>query len=158
MPSAVAATRFVLVFSGTFYAQTQPRIAQMLEAAAKRGASVRLCFGDPGSEAVAIRDREERIGGTLAAKIRSSLCYYRSLVEVDDCEVRLHSTTLYTSLFRYDDEIIVNPHTYGEPASANPSLHLRRVDGGTLMSHYVAGFERVWETAMPWSGKDAPER
>src|SRR5580658_6465123 len=49
----------VLVFSGTFYAQTQPRIASMLQEAAKRGAVVRLCFGNPNSEAVAIRDHEE---------------------------------------------------------------------------------------------------
>jgi hypothetical protein len=44
--------------------------------------------------------------------------------------LRVASTTLYTSLFRYDDEIMVNPHAYGEPASANPTLHLRRLDGG----------------------------
>jgi hypothetical protein len=142
----------VLVFSGTFYAQTQPRIAEMLEDAAQGGAQVRLCFGDPASEPVAVRDREEGIGGTLAAKIRSSLTYYRSVAGLDGCEVRLHSTTLYASLFRYDDEILVNPHVYGEAASANPTLHLRRVDGGTVAYHYMASFERVWATAMPWSG------
>jgi transcriptional regulator with XRE-family HTH domain len=147
----------VLVFSGTFYAQTQPRIAPVLVAAAKRGVQVRLCFGDPGSEAVAVRDREEGIGGTLAAKIRSALTYYRSLVDVEGCELRLHSTTLYASLFRYDDEILVNPHVHGEPASANPVLHLRRLDGGTVASTYVASFERVWATAMPWSGSGPNE-
>jgi transcriptional regulator with XRE-family HTH domain len=144
----------VLVFSGTFYAQTQPRIAAMLGAAAARGAAVRLCFGDPDSEAVAIRDREEGIAGTLAAKIRSSLSYYRGLLRLENCEVRLHSTTLYASMFRYDDEILVNPHAYGEPASANPTLHLRRIDGGALVSHYVGSFERVWASAMPWAGSD----
>jgi transcriptional regulator with XRE-family HTH domain len=142
----------VLVFSGTFYAQTQPRIAAMLAEAARRGAQVRLCFGDPAAEAVAVRDREEAIGGTLAAKIRSALTYYRSLVDVDGCEVRLHSTTLYASLFRYDDEILANPHVYGEPASANPILHLRRLDGGTIAGQYLASFERVWGAAIPWSG------
>jgi transcriptional regulator with XRE-family HTH domain len=142
----------ILVFSGTFYAQTQPRIAAMLTEAAGRGAVVRLCFGDPASEAVAIRDREEGISGTLAAKIRSSLSYYRTLLDVKNCEVRLHGTTLYSSLFRYDDEIMVNPHSYGEPASANPTFHYRRVDGGTLVGHYLSVFERVWATAMPWSG------
>jgi transcriptional regulator with XRE-family HTH domain len=144
----------VLVFSGTFYAQAQPRVASMLTAAAKRGVQVRLCFGDPGSEAVAVRDREEGIGGTLAAKIRSALTYYRALADVEGCEMRLHSTTLYASLFRYDDEILVNPHAYGEPASANPALHLRRIDGGRVADHYLASFERVWATAMPWSGGD----
>lgn len=144
----------VLVFSGTFYAQTQPRIAQILAAAATRGVQVRLCFGAPDGEAVAVRDREEGISGTLPSKIRSALTYYRSLTEVDGCELRLHNTTLYASLFRYDDEILVNPHAYGEPASANPTLHLRRIDGGSVANHYVASFERVWAGSIPWSGGD----
>jgi len=145
----------VLVFSGTFYAQTQPRIAAMLTDAADRGVSIRLCFGDPRSDAVAVRDREEGIGGTLAAKIRSALVYYQSLTEVDGCELRLHATTLYASIFRYDDDLLVNPHAYGEPASANPTLHLRRLDGGTVAAHYMASFERIWATAMPWSGTES---
>jgi hypothetical protein len=144
----------VLVFSGTFYVQTQPRVAAMLAAAAARGAEVRLCFGDPTSEAVATRDREEGLGGTLAHKIRSSLTYYRPLAGVDGCQLRLHATTLYTSLFRYDDEIIANPHAYGEPASANPALHLRRLDGGQAAEHYIGCFERVWESAKPWFGEE----
>jgi hypothetical protein len=144
----------ILVFSGTFYAQTQPRIAQMLADAAGRGVELRLCFGDPASEAVATRDREEGLGGTLAHKIRSALTYYRPLGSVEGCQMRLHSTTLYASLFRYDDEIMVNPHAYGEPASANPTLHLRRLDGGQVAEHYLTCFERVWESAKPWYGEE----
>ncbi len=144
----------VLVFSGTFYVQTQPKVARMLADAAGRGTEVRLCFGNPDCEAVATRDREEELGGTLAAKIRSALTYYRPLADIDGIEMRLHSTTLYSSLFRYDDEIMVNPHAYGEPASANPTLHLRRLDGGQLAGHYMACFERVWDTAKPWSGEE----
>jgi hypothetical protein len=142
----------VLVFSGTFFAQAQPRVAAMLTEAAGRGATVRLCFGDPESAAVDLRDREEGLGGTLAAKIRSALTYYQPLLDVAGCEVRLHATTLYASLFRYDDEILINPHAYGEPASANPTLHMRMLDGGRVARHYVDSFERVWATAMPWSG------
>jgi Domain of unknown function (DUF5919) len=112
----------VLVFSGTFYAQTQRKVASMLTEAAERGVQVRLCFGDPASAAVATRDREEGISGTLAAKIRSALTYYRPLLDVGKCEIRLHATTLYASLFRYDDQIIVTPHAFGEPPSANPAF------------------------------------
>jgi Domain of unknown function (DUF5919) len=144
----------VLVFSGTFYAQTQPKVASMLTEAADRGVQVRLCFGDPASDAVATRDREEGISGTLAAKIRSALTYYRPLLDVGKCEIRLHATTLYASLFRYDDQIIVNPHAFGEPASANPAFHFRRLDGGQVADHYVSSFARVWATAMPWSGQE----
>jgi hypothetical protein len=144
----------VLVFSGTFYAQSQPRIARMLADASGRGARVRMCFGDPSSDAVAIRDREEGIAGTLAAKIRSSLTYYRGIAASGDIEMRLHPCTLYASLFRYDDEIMVNPHAWGEPASANPVLHLRRLDGGQVAAHYMDSFERVWDTAKPWTGEE----
>ncbi|MCN0153383.1 helix-turn-helix transcriptional regulator [Salinispora arenicola] len=144
----------VLVFSGTFFAQTQPRVTRMLADRLSVGVQVRLCFGDPSSDAVMIRDREEGLGGTLGAKIRASLTYYRELAGVDGCEIRLHPTTLYTSLFRYDDEILVNPHAYGEAASANPTFHFRRVDGGGLFEHYTASFDRVWATAVPWLGTE----
>lgn len=82
----------VLFFSGTFYAQTQPRIAQQLADAAARGVALRLCFGDPISEAVATRDREEGLGGTLTHKICSTQTYYRQLADVPNCQMRLHST------------------------------------------------------------------
>jgi hypothetical protein len=144
----------VLVMSGTFYQQSQPRIGRQLAAAAERGVRVRLCFGDPSGDAVAVRDREEGLGGTLAAKVRSALTYYRELAGSGEAEVRLHACTLYASLFRYDDEIVVNPHAFGEPASANPALHLRRLDGGQVAALYMSSFERVWDTAKPWHGGD----
>jgi hypothetical protein len=144
----------VLVMSGTFYQQTQPKIARQLAAASGRGVRVRLCFGDPSGEAVAVRDREEGLGGTLAHKIRSALTYYRETVAAGQAEVRLHACTLYASLFCYDDDIIVNPHVWGEPASANPALHLRRLDGGQVAAAYMASFHRIWDTAKPWQGED----
>ena len=144
----------VLVHSGTFFAQVQPRIASMLADRAKNGVHIRLCFGNPDSEAVAVRDIEEGLGGTLQAKIRASLTYYKGLVDTDRVEIRLHETTLYNSLFRYDDNIMVNNHVYGEPASLNPTMHLRRIDGGLLFDHYCSSFDRVWNTAKPWLGAE----
>jgi hypothetical protein len=44
--------------------------------------------------------------------------------------------------------VLVNPHAFGEPASANPTLHLRRLDGGGVADHYLASFDRVWDTAL----------
>lgn len=144
----------VLVHSGTFFAQVQPRIARMLKSRADDGVQIRLCFGDPEGESVAVRDREEGLGGTLQAKIRASLTYYNTLIETENVEIRLHDTTLYNSLFRYDDDVMVNNHVYGEPASLNPTLHLRRIDGGLLFDHYSSSFDRVWDTAKPWQGAD----
>lgn len=141
----------VLVFSGTFFAQTNPHIARMLQERAQAGVRIRLCFGDPDGEAVRVRGREEDIGDTLAAKIKASLTYYRDLVGYPGCEVRLHDTTLYNSIFRYDDHLMVNPHIWGQPASANPLLQLRNTDGEEWFQRYSDSFEAVWESARPWA-------
>ncbi|MFF8604420.1 XRE family transcriptional regulator [Streptomyces sp. NPDC015346] len=141
----------VLVFSGTFLAQSNPQVARMLTERAADGVRVRLCFGDPEGQAVVTRGREEGIGDTLAAKIRASLTYYRPLLAEAGCEVRLHDTTLYTSLFRYDDNLLVNPHVWGQPASANPLLHLRRAEAGGWFDNYAHSFSAVWAGARPWT-------
>lgn len=147
----------VLVFSGTFFAQSNPHVAKMLAERAVNGVRVRLCFGDPTGQAVAVRGREEGIGDTLAAKIRASLTYYRPLLPRAGCEVRLHDTTLYTSLFRYDDSLLVNPHVYGQPASANPLLHLKRGDSAGWFDTYAESFNTVWAASRPWT-PDQEER
>lgn len=141
----------VLVFSGTFFAQSNPHVAKMLAERSANGVRVRLCFGDPGGHAVAVRGCEEGIGDTLAAKIRASLTYYRPLLPEDGCEVRLHDTTLYNSLFRYDDELLINPHVFGQPASANPVFHLKRADANGWFDSYTGSFEAVWVGARPWT-------
>jgi hypothetical protein len=137
----------ILVYSGTFFAQTNPRIAAMLACRAAAGARVRLCFGDPASHAVAIRDTEEKLHGTLSAKIRASLTYYIDLLGAEGCEVRLHGATLYASLFRFDSQFLVNPHVWGQPASANPLLHLRHAEDGGWFDLYSESFEGVWRSA-----------
>jgi hypothetical protein len=141
----------VLVLSGTFFAQTNPHVAGMLAEQAASGVLVRLCFGDPAGQAVAIRGNEEGIGDTLAAKIRASLTYYRPLVPEERCEVRLHDTTLYNSLFRYDDHLLVNPHIFGQPASANPVLHLKRAGANGWFESYTESFEAVWASGRSWA-------
>ncbi|RLV75879.1 XRE family transcriptional regulator [Streptomyces rapamycinicus NRRL 5491] len=141
----------VLVFSGTFFAQSNPYVAKMLTERASVGVRVRLCFGDPRGHAAAIRGREEGIGNTLAAKIRASLTYYRALLPEAGCEVRLHDTTLYNSLFRYDDNLLVNPHIWGQPASANPLFHLKKAQSNGWFDNYAQSFDAVWAGARPWN-------
>jgi hypothetical protein len=67
------------------------------------------------------------------------------------CEVRLHDTTLYSSLFRYDDDLLVNPHIFGQPASANPVLHLKRHTASGWFASYAESFEAVWAGAQLWT-------
>lgn len=97
------------------------------------------------------RGHEEGIGDTLAAKVRASLTYYRSLLSTERCDIRLHDTTLYNSLFRYDENLLVNPPIWGQPASANPVLQLRRVEEAGWFDSYTESFDAIWADARPWA-------
>jgi hypothetical protein len=63
--------------------------------------------------------------------------------------LRLHDTTLYASLYRFDDDLLANTHAYGAPAAQSPTLHLHRLPGGRLFDHYLGSFDRVWQQARP---------
>ena len=114
---------------------------------AEQGTKVRLALGDPDSDAVRRRGDEEQIGEGLAARVRLSLVYLRDAVGAPGVELRFHATTLYNSIYRFDDDMLVNAHVYGAPAAHSPVLHLRRLPGGRLFDHYQASFVRVWEQA-----------
>ncbi|GAA1231459.1 hypothetical protein GCM10009676_13060 [Prauserella halophila] len=64
-------------------------------------------------------------------------------------EVRTHGTVLYNSLYRFDDDLLVNGHAHGALAGQNPVLHLRRQPEGSMWQHYMRSFDRVWERAIP---------
>jgi hypothetical protein len=65
--------------------------------------------------------------------------------------VRLHGTTLYNSLYRFDDAVLVNTHVYRASAFQIPVLHLRRLDGGSPFDLYRESFEAAWEAARPYA-------
>jgi hypothetical protein len=139
----------VLVFSGLFLPDGYPEVAKLIAAKAEEGTKVRLALGDPDCDAVRLRGEEERIGDGLAARVRLSLVYLRDAIGTPGVELRFHATTLYNSIYRFDDDMLVNAHVYGAPAAHSPVLHLRRLAGGRLVDHYQASFERVWDQASP---------
>jgi len=139
----------MLVFAGLFLFDTHPDLDKQLTAKARAGLKSRLLFGEPSSEVVRERGDEEGIGEGLAARIRTSIRYLRDVPKVPGCEVRLHETILYNSLYRFDDDLLVNMHVYGAPAPQNPVMHLRRVPGGRLFDHYMSSFDSVWTQATP---------
>jgi hypothetical protein len=56
---------------------------------------------------------------------------------------------LYNSIFRADDEMLINPQVHGIAAAYAPVLHLRRVEPGGMFATYADSFERVWAEAVP---------
>jgi hypothetical protein len=71
------------------------------------------------------------------------------MLELDAFELRLHNTVLYNSIYRGDDELLVNTHAYGVGAAEAPVLHLQRVAGGGMVTTYLQSFDRVWSEARP---------
>jgi hypothetical protein len=145
----------VLVYAGLFLSDGRADLAALLERKAAEGVPIRLLLGDPESEAVERRGAEEGVGEAMAARIRLSMSYLEPAFTVPGVEVRLHETTLYNSIFRFDDDLLVNAHAYGAVAAKSPVMHVRRIAGGRLFDHYMASFKRVWEQAEPLAEKRA---
>lgn len=77
------------------------------------------------------------------------------LLRIPGVEIRQHNTVLYNSIYRFDDEMLVNTHVVGSPAPQNPVLHIRKLSGGHLFEHYMKSFDRVWASAKAL-GADCP--
>jgi transcriptional regulator with XRE-family HTH domain len=142
----------VLVFAGLFLPEIQD--VRRLGERARQGCRVRLLFGDPKGSAVQLRGDEEGFGDGVAHRILLSLKYYDAILAAPGVELRLHDTTLYASIFRADETMLVNTHVYGSPAAHNPVLHLRRIPGGRVVDHYLASFDKVWAQATPTTDID----
>ncbi|HUZ37155.1 MAG TPA: hypothetical protein VMV17_12575 [Streptosporangiaceae bacterium] len=143
----------VLAFAGLFLTEEHPDWTPLLVSRAEAGVRVRLLLGDPDGASLAARDTEYRIGGGVAGRVRAVLAYYRPLAGI--AEIRLHDTPLYSSIYRFDDDMIVNTHVYGILAAYIPTMHLRRSDGA-YFGTYLESFERVWASARP-AGEGGPE-
>jgi hypothetical protein len=138
----------VLVYAGIFLAE-EAAVQKILVAKARAGVRVRVLLGDPGSPQVAERGADEGIGEGMAARVRNALVLYRALRATGGVEFRFHQTILYNSIYRGDDQLLVNTHVYGVPAAYAPAWHLRRLAGGEIASTYLESFERVWDSAVP---------
>ncbi len=140
----------ILAYSALFLAEDNG-ILRILAGKGRAGVTVRIALGDPESSNVAERGEEEGIGDAMPAKIRNALTLYRPLGTAENIEIRLHSTVLYNSIYRGDNQIFVNQHTYGIPAAQAPVFCLFDTDGSEMTALYLDSFEQVWASAMPLS-------
>jgi hypothetical protein len=86
----------------------------------------------------------------MPAKIRNALALYAPLREVKNIEIRLHRAVLYNSIYRADDQLMVNQHAYGLPAAHSPVFCLRKTEVGDMVDAYLGSFERVWAQACAY--------
>ncbi|SDP88080.1 Transcriptional regulator, contains XRE-family HTH domain [Actinopolyspora xinjiangensis] len=138
----------VLVFSGQFLVE-QHNILPIVRRKVEQGVRFRFLVGDESSSTVIQRAMEEGTSGGLEGRIQMMRRYLAEISGLNGVDVRTHSTILYNSFYRFDDQLLVNGHAYGSLAGQNPVMHLRRLDGGLMWQHYMKSFERVWEQATP---------
>ena len=141
----------ILVYAGLFLAE-DAGVQKILADKARAGVRIRVLLGDPDSPQVAERGADEGIDEAVAAKVRNVHILYRPLRRIEGTEFRLHKTILYNSIYRGDDQLLVNTHVQGLPAASAPLWHLRKIAGGQFAAVYLESFERVWEAAAPVPG------
>jgi len=139
-----------LVYAGLHLPEAHPSWAKEIQKKCEDGVRVRIAFGDPECVQVRMRGDEEGVGDGLAARIRYALAWHRPIFGSPNLSIAFHTTVLYNSILRFDDQMLVNPHIYSMPAFRAPILHLRRIDGGPLFNTYAECFEHVWEQSRPF--------
>jgi hypothetical protein len=139
----------VLAYAALWLWDTIPAFVERVQVKVAQGASVRICLGDPDSVAIRLRGHEEGVGDALTGRCHLALSYARGICDVDPRAVRLTGTTLYASIFRFDDDVLLNTHLWGNPAGDSPMLHFRRQREDGIAAHALSSFERVWAAAQP---------
>lgn len=141
----------ILSNASLFLPEDNPDSIDIIRHKAESGIPVRINLGDPDTEAMKLRGHEERLGDALIGRIRMALAYYKPLVGVPGVTFHVHGTSLYNSIFRYDDQMLINQHAYGVYGYMAPILHLRQIDGADLFDTYARSFELVWEEPNPYT-------
>src|SRR2546423_6179473 len=139
----------LLGYAMMFLPEQHSRLVDLLKEKSQASCKVRIAIADPTSIDVQRRDEEEQLGGTLPARIQTTLYHFRGLRKCDNIEIRYHTTPMYNSVFRFDNEMFVTPHLYGLHGSKAPLLHLRRLGSHGIFANFAAHFENLWATTTP---------
>ncbi|GAB1690802.1 DUF5919 domain-containing protein [Krasilnikovia sp. M28-CT-15] len=137
----------ILAYSALFLAEDCV-VSALLREKSMADVRVRIALGDPNGVHVADRGAQERIGDGMSARIRTALVGFQPIVEAG-ARLRVHDTVLYNSIYRADNELLVNMHVLGRPGAHAPVLHLKGVDADGMVATYLASFERVWSGSEP---------
>jgi transcriptional regulator with XRE-family HTH domain len=142
----------VLVLAGLWLWDSVPQFSATLTRKANAGVDVRYCLGDPRGLSARTRGEEEDLGDALGWRCEISVRYAQRALAGFTERVRLHDTTLYASILRFDDDVLVNWHLYGAGAPNSPVLHLRRRDDRGMAQTAMESFERVWQRSYEVTG------
>lgn len=138
----------VLGYAALWLWDTVPSFVDLVQVKIARGATVRVCLGDPDSEAVRLRGHEEGIGDALAARCRLAASYARDIRDTASRAVRVSGATLYASILRFDDDVLLNTHLWGNAAADSPVFHFRKQRNDGIAARAIDSFDQVWRAAQ----------
>jgi len=139
----------LLAYAALFLPEQHISLVHLLKEKATGGCNIRILLGDPTSPKILERGDEEQFGEGIVSRSKVALLHYKPLAEDPGVNIRVHGTTLYNSIYRFDDAMLVNAHVYGTNAYSAPVLHLRRRLKGGLFDTYLQSFEAVWTLSKP---------
>jgi hypothetical protein len=128
-----------------FLPEQHPHLVDLFKEKADVGCKIRIALAHPQSITVRMREEEEQ-PGTLVPRIQTTLYHLRDISHYGGIQIRYHSTVLYSSYARVDDEMFIMPQLYKLHGSKAPLLHLRRLESDGIFTNFAAHFEAVWET------------
>jgi hypothetical protein len=134
----------LVTYAALHLVEDNPETIELLKHKASNGVRVRIAMGDPEAPEVALRGREERMPDGIVGRVRMANAYYAPLIGSPGIDFHLHRTTLYNSIYRYDDQMLVNHHIYGTYGYLAPVLYLRKTENGDLFDMYTRSLNMIW--------------
>jgi hypothetical protein len=140
----------LLGYAMLFFPEQHPDLPSFVaERCEATSLKVRIVLVDPNCEETRQRDVLERLGGTLPARIRTTMQHFAPMLAVPGVELRLVDVPLYNAVYRFDDQMLVTPYLYAIHGFQHPLMHLRRLGDHGLFAAYAGQFEALWTIARP---------
>jgi phosphatidylserine/phosphatidylglycerophosphate/cardiolipin synthase-like enzyme len=134
----------ILGIAGLFLIEDNSGVIGLLKRKAEAGVRVRIALTDPDSTALRRRSGEEMLYDALVSRAEMARDAFDPLFTTTGVEYRPHTATVYASIFRFDEQMLVNHHLFGIYGYLAPLMHLQRADEGGLFDMCRASFDRVW--------------
>ena len=140
----------IYTYASAFFAEAVPDANALIRSKADEGVTVHINLGDPNSPEAIRRGEDEGIN--VPGRIREAMAYYAPMVDHPGIEFRSHATILYNSVYRFDNEMLVNQHALGCHGFAAPLLHFRRTADAVLWTTYERFAEHAWSASYTYTG------
>jgi transcriptional regulator with XRE-family HTH domain len=137
-----------------FLPEQYPCFRNVLAQKAAAGCRVRITLCDPDGPHALERDALEKLGGTLPGHIKATLSRLLPESPVSGLSIGLHDRHLYSTVYRFDDEMLLSTHLIGQHGHQHPVWHLQRTGPESMFDRYLGEFEQVWSHSRPVSGRE----